>query len=316
MCVGILRLLALKPQLTKNNSERLLRRGDGLLTFTLSRHPLTIRPLTTIVRPTYSVQRLGGNISGRPIANWARWVVGAITHVRFLDLEAGLGSANSNRNRRFRDVMTEPTDTFLIASLLPATLIPDSRMSDEDLELALAVELDAERIRCERSEQGKLRLYAPTPESIWLMIQMLQRKFLAWIDQMRTAGQIAIRRRLFLGECSMMCPDLAYFAPDANNSPVNIGAGTALRIYPICVIEICPHSRELRWFRDRMLLWMASGIRVSLLVVPHEHCAYVYKLGAEPKIIDGDYACGNGRLEGFEIKLSELWSLHEYKRTY
>lgn len=212
--------------------------------------------------------------------------------------------------------MTETTDNSPFADFLPATLIPDVRMSDEYLERAAGVALDSERIRCERTERGDLRIYPPTPEVVWLMIQMLQRQFMAWTNKMKIAGQIAIRRRLFIGERSMMCPDVAYFAPGPNNIPINLGTGTALRICPGCVIEICPHLSELRRFKDRMLRWIASGIKLGLLIVPQEHRAYIYSLDAEPQVTEGDEVCGNGRLEGLVIKLSELWSLDEHERAY
>jgi hypothetical protein len=212
--------------------------------------------------------------------------------------------------------MTDPTDSPRFVDFLPATLIPDRRMSDECLERAAEVALDSNRIRCERTERGDLRIYSPTPEVVWLMIQMLQRQFTAWINKMKIAGQIAIRRRLFIGERSMMCPDVAYFAPGPNNIPLNLVIGTALRICPGFVIEICPQLTELRWFKDRMLRWMASGIKVGLLIVPQEHRAYVYSPDSEPQVIDDGEVCGNGKLEGLVIKLSEIWSLDEHERAY
>ena len=65
---------------------------------------------------------------------------------------------------------TELSEAPPFGPFLPATIIPDVPLSDEELESASLAALDLERIRCERNEQGKLRLYAPTTETVWLMI--------------------------------------------------------------------------------------------------------------------------------------------------
>lgn len=201
-----------------------------------------------------------------------------------------------------------------LRAFLPATVIPDLPMSDQDLERVSAVALDSERIRCERDENGRIRLYAPTPEPIWLMIQMIQREFFTWINQKQAGGQIGLRRRLFLDNGAILCPDLAYFAPGADKIPINIEFGRALKVLPACVVEICPHLLDLPQYKDRMLRGMVGGIQVGMLIVPPEQCANIYTLGSAPQTIDGDYVDGTGGLEGLIIKLSALWKLDACRR--
>lgn len=131
---------------------------------------------------------------------------------------------------------------------------------------------------------------------------------------MKPAGRIAMRRRLFMGRGEMMCPDLAYFGLGNNNSCNQIGSANVVRACPECVIEVCPHSREVRRYKNRMLRWIASGIPVGVLVIPQEHCANVYSLGSEPVVVYEDLH-GNGKLEGLVIKFSELWSLDVCERA-
>ncbi len=216
---------------------------------------------------------------------------------------------HTKTNRMFELIPISP-----LRALLPATVIPDLPMSDEDLELASAVALDSARIRCERDEHRRIRLYAPTPEPIWLMIQMIRREFITWINQKQAGGQIGLRRRLFLDNSSIICPDLAYFAPGADKIRINIEFGRILRVRPACVVEICPHLRDLPQYKNRMLRGMMGGIQVGMLIFPQEQRANIYTLDSEPETIDGDYVVGTEGLEGLVIKLSALWKLDAYRR--
>jgi hypothetical protein len=212
--------------------------------------------------------------------------------------------------------MTELTNISPFAGFLPATIIPDNGLSDDRLEALASRDLDNAHIRCERTEQGPLRMYAPVPEAIWLMIQSLRRELTQWLGKTNTAGQVVARRRFFLGDFSMMCPDIAYIAPDGDGKRVDIGYGRLLNLCPSFVVEFCTHPRELRWLKDKMLRWMASGAELGWLVVPQEQCVYTYSPSAEAVIMKGQFAVGRGRWEELTVFLPELWSFDQYKRSY
>jgi Uma2 family endonuclease len=211
----------------------------------------------------------------------------------------------------------EILDTSPIGIFLPATLIPDAPLRDEELELASVTALDLERIRCERNEQGKLRLYAPTTETIWLMIQMLDREIRGWMRRSkRTAGDAFVRRRFFLDNEIVMCPDISYIAPAERRKPPIIPlACTPLNCCPNFVAEFCSHPKELRMLKDKMLRWMASGAELGWLIVLQEQCVYVYAPGSEPSVMDR-HAVGSGPLGEFDFDLSHLWSIDELRRSY
>jgi Uma2 family endonuclease len=212
---------------------------------------------------------------------------------------------------------TEIADPSPLGAFLPATIIPDSPLRDHELELASVAALDLERIRCERNEQGKLRLYAPTTDTIWLMIQMLDREIRGWMrGTKRTFGDAFVRRRFFLDNQIVMCPDIGYIAPAERRKPPVIPlAGAPLNCCPNFVAEFCAHPKELRMLKDKMLRWLASGTELGWLIVLQEQCVYVYAPGNEPLIMDGD-AIGQGPLGGFEFDLSSLWSIDELRRSY
>lgn len=214
-----------------------------------------------------------------------------------------------------RIAMTDLNEIPSIARFLPATLIPDVYMSDEALETEAAIALDKERIRCERNEKGKLRLYAPTPETIWNMIRRFDRELRFWVHKTKRAGTVCARRRFFLPDESVLCPDIAYIAPTDGEKPRVPGFGLPLKFCPNFALEFCQHPKELRPLKDKMLRWIASGADLGWLVVPQEQCMYVYAPSAEPSIME-EYACGQGPLDEFVFLLSEIWGLDEYTRGY
>jgi hypothetical protein len=209
---------------------------------------------------------------------------------------------------------TEITETSPLSAFLPATIVPDLRLSDEQLEMAIEKGLDDARIRCERTEKGSLRAYSPPPQQIWLMIHIFHREMLGWFGRTKATGLVTMRRRFFLRDNSMLCPDIAYVASGIDKRPSQMESTRVLRLCPKFVAEFCSHPRELRWLKDKMLQWLASGVELGWLLVPQEQCVYVYSPRAEPTIMDGKVAMGAGTWGQFAISLDELWRLDEYRR--
>jgi hypothetical protein len=211
---------------------------------------------------------------------------------------------------------TENSEAPPLGLFLPATLIPDVPLSDEALESASMAALDPERIRCERNEHGRLRLFAPTTETVWLMIQMLDREIRTWTRRFKRAGTVFVRRRFFLDNEIVMCPDIAYFAPPETRKSVFIPfVGVPLKRCPNFVAEFCAHPKEMRMLKEKMLRWMANGTELGWLIVLHEQSVYVYAPGCEPSIMDGE-ALGQGPIGEFELNLPHLWSIDELRRSY
>lgn len=209
---------------------------------------------------------------------------------------------------------SELTDISPIGAFLPATVVPDLRLSDEQLEIAAELGLDHARIRCERTEKGALRMSAPPPHQIWLMIHIFHRELVKSLGLAKVTGHVAMRRRFFLRDNSVLCPDAAYIASGVDRRPGRIESTTILKLCPRFVAEFCSHPRELRSLKDKMLHWLASGVELGWLLVPQEHCVYVYSPRADPTIIDTPFGIGAGTWGEFVIPLDEIWRLDEYKR--
>jgi Uma2 family endonuclease len=204
-----------------------------------------------------------------------------------------------------------------ISSLFPATLIPDAWMTDERLDRIASNALDGERIRCERDLDGRLRIYPPCPMTTWLMMQKVYTDLEDWIKRTKRHGCPFFRKRFFFDQSKLMlCPDLAYVELQRGKSRLDIECSSKLIIRPNCVIEFCSRPKELRFLKDKMLQWIANGVELGWLMVPQEECAFLYRPGAEPVVIDRDWILGEGPLEEFILYLDPLWSLDVYRRQY
>lgn len=212
--------------------------------------------------------------------------------------------------------MPELTKDVSFARFLPATLIPDAAMSDDRLERFSGTALDAEHIRCERTRNGVLRIYPPAPEVTRLIARKVHSELQLWLARTGRHGQPMIRRRFFLEDGVMMCPDVAYLAARSKKKLFDINTTSVLRLCPNFVVEVCTHPRELRPLKEKMLRWIASGIQVGWLMVPQEQCVYTYVPGSEPEVQDGDYVVGEKPVEDFFLFLDDVWRLDVFKRYY
>jgi Putative restriction endonuclease len=212
--------------------------------------------------------------------------------------------------------MPELTKDSTIAKFLPATLIPDTRMSDDLLETYAIRALDSEQIRCERTEDGRLRMFPPLPGAIWLMIRKLHSELEGWSAGKGNPGCAVFRRRFFLGDSLMMCPDVALVAAPTMKKRFEITCARVLKTCPSFVVEFCSRPKELRPLKEKMFHWIAIGAELGWLFVPHEECVFVYLPGEDPEVIDGDFIVGRGRMEKFFVHLDDVWKLDAYRRQH
>jgi len=124
-----------------------------------------------------------------------------------------------------------------------------------------------------------------------------------------------LRRRFFLEDSVMMCPDVAYIESRSRKKRLNITA-SILKLCPNFVVEVCSYPRELRPLKDKMLRWIANGIELGWLMVPQEQCVFIYSPGSEPEIVDGEFVVGEGPAEEFFVLLDDVWRLDVYRRYY
>lgn len=204
-----------------------------------------------------------------------------------------------------QDLATKPG----LNELLPATLIPDRPFGDRYLETFATNNLDTQRIRCERFEDGQLRVYAPTPARIWLMIEKLHSDLSSWSKQQKAPGLPILRRRFYLHDRLMMCADVAYLQAKTHKKKDELQWAHTLEVCPNFVMEVCPRSRDLPFLKEKMHRWIANGAKLAWLFVPQEECVFVYSSTSDPEIIDDDLLIGAMGYERFFVCVYEVWRL-------
>lgn len=196
-----------------------------------------------------------------------------------------------------------------LKELLPATMIPDRPFDDDNLETFAANNLDKERIRCERFDDSQLRVYAPTPPRIWFMIERLYSELSDWSTKQKAPGLPMIRRRIYLHDQLMMSADVAYLHTKTQKRKFSLEYSLRLTVCPDFVMEICPKSRDLPFFKEKMPRWIANGAKLAWLFVPQEETVFTYSSNSDPEVIENDILIGTGDFENFYFWPQELWRL-------
>lgn len=196
-----------------------------------------------------------------------------------------------------------------LKELFPATVIPDQPFGDRYLETFATNNLDPQRIRCERFEDRHLRVYAPTPAAIWLMIEKLHSELSAWSGTQKAAGSSMMRRRFYFHNQLMMCADIAYLRAKARKKKYQPVWAPRLDVCPDFVMEVCSRSRDLPFLKEKMHRWVANGTKLAWLFVPQEECVFVYSSTSDPEIVDDNFLIGSGEFESFSVWTHEVWRL-------
>lgn len=196
-----------------------------------------------------------------------------------------------------------------LKELLPATLIPDRPFGDRYLEVFARNNLDPQRIRCERFEDGQLRVYAPTTATIWLMIEKLFSELSDWCGKQKVPGLPLMRRRFYLHNRLMMCADIAYLRAKSRKKRNEFEWAQMLEVCPDFVMEVCPSSKDLPFLKEKMHRWIANGAKFAWLFVPQEECVFVYSSSSNPEISDDDLLIGSMEFESFFVWVYQVWRL-------
>lgn len=192
-----------------------------------------------------------------------------------------------------------------IANCLPATLIPDAAVTDELLDAVS--NQTTELFKCERLNDGQLRLYPPQGRVNSQMIHRIYMDLVIWCFRTRRRGYPTVGTGYFLQDGSMMIPDIAYISPKRRKGLVLPNPKHNLRVCPNFVVEVCSSPSEFLLLKEKMTRWMANGVELGWLVNAHQQKVFVYMPGSQPKAVDGTVIVGDVPVDRFFVVLLELW---------
>jgi Uma2 family endonuclease len=194
-----------------------------------------------------------------------------------------------------------------VIGFLPATLVPDQHFTNDSLERLARTTLDEELIRCERTADGKLRLYPPTSSTVRSILMRINTQLSFWVEKNGPGGYALMRRRFFLKGGVMMSPDIAYLHTLPGQEDAERAFSRPLEICPDFVVEICPNPGQLGPLKSKMAQWLASGVREGWLVVPQLETVFTYHPGMEPDEMNSLMVVAGPPIDGFGMFLDEIW---------
>ena len=209
--------------------------------------------------------------------------------------------------------MPELSKDVPVVAFLPATLIPDPTFDNASLEQIAKMTLDPPLIRCERSADGKLRLYPPTSGAVVLMLEKINMALSSWVAKNDNPGYPFTRKRFFLRGGVVLCPDIAFIGEYFRDAP-GPDLTEPLRVCPDFVIEICPNPRQFRPLMDKMLQWIASGVGEGWLIVPQLETVFVHTPGMTPQECNEQLIFASIPLDGFCLNLDDIWRLSPHRQ--
>jgi Putative restriction endonuclease len=66
--------------------------------------------------------------------------------------------------------------------------------------------------------------------------------------------------------------------------------------------------------REKMELWIENGAQLAWWIDPQSKSVTIYEKGQPARFEDGQAIRGTGPVEGFVLKLNQVWSAYSIKR--
>lgn len=111
-----------------------------------------------------------------------------------------------------------------------------------------------------------------------------------------------------LPDRSVRSPDASWVSPERDATVVGRDRERFAHVCPDFVIEVASPSDYVAALQEKMLAWLANGVRLGFLLDPATETAWVYRPGTEPTEVRGfdQTLSGEDVLPGFVLELRRL----------
>ena len=190
-------------------------------------------------------------------------------------------------------------------SILPLTLRPAVRLSDEDL---LRLSLDNHPYKLERTAQGEITVMTPVGGIGGTQETYVASQLFLWAEDTGRGIAFGSNTGFNLPDGSCLAPDAAWLSlPRWRALTPEEQAGYP----PLCpefVIEIRSRSDARPTLEAKMQLWMQNGAELAWLLDPANREVILYRPDTDPETISApDQLAGTGSVEGFTLNTGRLW---------
>lgn len=194
--------------------------------------------------------------------------------------------------------------------MLPARLMPEYAMSDEQLQRFCYLN---DLVQIERSSDGTIHLYPMNSIATSDANSEITAQLRNWSTRNNAGRAVGSSVGFFLPDGSMLCPNASLISNARWNAISREELEGIPHFAPEFVIELVSNWKTLEVLRRKMPLWIANGVSLAWLVDPDTRCVTLYRPLAEPVTINGDWLDGDGPVRGFRSDLREIWNCYEFR---
>lgn len=109
-----------------------------------------------------------------------------------------------------------------------------------------------------------------------------------------------------LPNSNVRAPDVSFVLAER----LRLSPRSFAELAPDLIVEVKSPSDTLKSLRDKIKDFLAQGTKVGILINPEKHTVEIYRADSEPIILrDGDILTVPDLLPGWEVAVSDLWSL-------
>jgi Uma2 family endonuclease len=190
---------------------------------------------------------------------------------------------------------------------LPRSLVVVPPLTDVEFE---AFCLANDGLQIERTNEGAIDMNPPTGrETSRANIEISARLF-NWWSVHRRGEVVDSNGGFYLADGSMLSPDGAYLLPETLSGMIVEKPGGLYPVRPDFVIELLSMSDSLARTQAKMECWIANGVQLGWLIDPYRKRAFLYRPGAEVRIVAGTLLEAEWPMEGFVLDLAAVWNYY------
>jgi Uma2 family endonuclease len=119
---------------------------------------------------------------------------------------------------------------------------------------------------------------------------------------------------VLLPDGSSKSPDAAYATEEQIATLTDEDISHFLKFVPAFIIELRSPRDSLITSREKMELWIENGAQLAWWIDPQSKSVTIYEKGQPARFEDGQAIRGTGPVEGFVLKLNQVWAAYRTKR--
>ncbi|MEM8528418.1 MAG: Uma2 family endonuclease [Bacteroidota bacterium] len=166
-----------------------------------------------------------------------------------------------------------------------------------------------EDLQMEREADGRILIKSLTSSQLSSFNAEINTEVNIWNREEKPGKVFDSNGGFTLPDTSVRGPDTAWIAIERWKALPKEDRKRFAHISPDFVIEIRSETDNLEILQEKMSDYIKNGVRLAWLIDPHNQQTFIYRINGTIELVDSfeKVLSGEDVLEGFELKLSDLW---------